>query len=206
MPSNSKNNKCEPLKKEIDEKTTLGKGSFGVVKEWAANKVVKIEKCNKIEYKNKGFLQDIQDRIRMTQPLVSAGLTVPTFDPIECDNACITFMGKAPGDELAEKLKTLSKENAILIGIRVLKGIGKMHKIVNPKHAHGDLHTGNVMVTENLQFKFIDFAFERKLPLWYDYKFFLESFAKHARNVTTEEVRVMIDKYVPQEYKNKIDL
>ncbi len=195
---------CPKLKTDIKKKKVLGKGQFGTVSAWAQDKVVKVEACDKIEYTREGFMKDVAERSRLTKSLAARGLAPKTLEWLQCDNACITFMKKVDGDTMKAVLeKTKDKSKTLELIRKSCSAIESMHNLVSV--AHGDLHTGNIMVTKKGKIKFIDFAFERRLGKHYDWQFFLDSAVNHAQGASKEEVTDVIMSFVPQNLKTQIN-
>ena len=200
----SSNPKCLKAQKDLTKGKVLGKGAFGTVREWAKNKVVKVETCNEIEYKRKGFMEDVEERKRLTKNLSARGLAAKTLEHMECGNACITFMEKIDGMTLRDYVsKNNSREAQEKIIRQAASAIESMHNMISI--AHGDLHTGNIMVTNKGKIKFIDFAFERRLEKYYDWQFFLESLKKHT-SFSGDELKEMVKSYVSPQILNKVNI
>lgn len=198
-------NTCPKLQSDINKQKQLGRGKFGIVRTWGGDKVVKIEDCDKIEYKKKGFVPDLENRKKVIQPLVSAGLTPAIVGKSVCGNKCISFYKRVNGVQLAEAIKRSSKDEAMRLIKKGISTIESMHNLLSGSYSHGDLHTGNMMLTDKGRIKIIDFSIERGLSRAYDWQFFFESVQEDAgQKVTKDELVDLIRENVPQNFQGQV--
>lgn len=179
---------CPKLQSEIDKQKQLGAGKFGVVKTWKGDHVVKIEQCDKIEFKKHGFIPDVERRIQILRPVVAAGLTPKITGKMMCGNKCISFYKRVHGETLSDALKKSSRERSIQLIKKAISAIESLHNLLPANVSHGDLHTANIMITNKGSIKIIDFAIEREIPRFYDWKFFNESVREDAVNVPKQDL------------------
>jgi len=197
---------CIELIDEIDKKPILGEGSFGEVRLWREDIVVKDEKCNafnkifnKFEYGKKFFLTVQNKKKEIAEFLADEGITPRIYAVTRCGNHCLTFMDKIEGETLDSILsdETYTKSKKYKFIESAVNLIKRFHSIMKRNGydnlGHGDLNQENIMLPFNDpigSMKLIDLSFERKKTFKNDFDFFFKMIRNYSKeyDLDNEEI------------------